>query len=68
MCVLRPQILSWYPRIVVYPSFVDEARRKEIIAQVREGVEGSSWLADAAWPCGDCTYVPGQGYRGHPSG
>ncbi|GLC44388.1 hypothetical protein PLESTB_000475000 [Pleodorina starrii] len=25
------QILSWYPRIVVFPSFVDKARREEIV-------------------------------------
>jgi hypothetical protein len=39
------QILSWHPRIVVYPNFVDAARCDHIIGMARRKLKSS----DLAW-------------------
>jgi len=36
------QVLSWHPRIVVFPNFIDAARRQHVVSLARARLEASS--------------------------
>lgn len=52
--LISEQILTWYPRVVVFPGFIDEPRAKHIISLASKYMYPSG----LAYRCDTCKVLP----------